>query len=232
MRTIAVVNQSSLVTPAALAQAVRALQLQVTAHFAPVWGLLCTLFAAAAPQPGQESIYLLDNTDQADALGYHTADPKADQPVGYVFVKTTLDAGDAWTATLSHELLEQLADPWVCNTAIAPWQGRQAALAWEVADPVENDEYVINGVRVSNFILPGWFDPQLAAGTHVDYMNTLAGRPLTMSPGGYVAYTTDLTSWQQSFAERCPAHQRVLQRYSRRHRRATGQARKSARLAA
>ncbi len=227
MRTIYIANQSSLVSAGVLAQAIAALQVQVWRDFTPAWGIYAQLLPAAAPPPGVEVINLLDNSDQADALGYHTVNA-ADKPVGYVFVKTTMQAGDAWTATLSHELLEQLADPWVCATAVAPWLGKQAAIAMEVGDPVENDEYAIGAVKLSNFILPPWFVAQPPAGARVDFLGTLKGKSLSMSKGGYVAYTADLSNWQQSFAEHCPPHQRALERYSRRHRRIVGRAHRKA----
>ncbi len=215
MRTVSIVNQSSLVQHADLVAACAALQIQVSRDFAPAWGLACQVVPVEGDVPAGETITLMDDATQADALGYHTID-QADAPHGYVFVRPTIDAGDYWQATLSHELLEQLADPWVCLTATAPWAGRNAALAWEACDPVENAEYAINGVQVSNFVLPMWFLP--GSPGPWDFMRTLTG-PLQMSAGGYQAYSTDLANWQQSFARETPLHQRAIVPYSRRHRR-------------
>lgn len=215
MRTIKISNQSSLVSPPELQACVLALQQQVTRDFAPRWNTDCQLVIAGKPNVGDEVIFLMDDADQAGALGYHTLQHNA--PVGFVFVKTTLQAGDAWQATLSHELLEQLVDPWVNAAAVARWSGRAAALAMEVADPVENDEYVINGVRVSNFVLPTWFLTGLPPGP-VDFLGKLSFS-LTLRPGGYQSYSFDLRSWRQSFGSQAPHHQRWPGVFSRRCRR-------------
>lgn len=215
MRQITIVNQSPLVSPADLAVAVAALQIQVTRDFAPAWGISAQLQASTDPKAPGEKIFLLDTSDQVGALGYHELG--ADHaPVGFVFVKTTIDAGDHWQATLSHELLEQLLDPDANAAAIVVWKGRQTAMAYEACDAVENDEYLLSGVPVSNFLLPGWFAPGFRG--PVDFMGTLRA-PLTLSHGGYVAYTRDLRTWQQTFAGHCPEHQRKTEPFSRRHRR-------------
>lgn len=215
MRQITIVNQSPLVSPADLAAAVAALQIQVARDFAQAWGISCQLQASTDPKAPGEKIFLLDTSDQVGALGYHELG-NDHAPVGFVFVKTTLAAGDRWQATLSHELLEQLLDPDANVAAVVVFKGRQTAMAYEACDAVENDEYQINGVPVSNFLLPGWFVPGFAG--KVDFMGTLKA-PLTLSRGGYVAYTRDLRSWQQIFAEHTPDHQRKTEPFSRRHRR-------------
>jgi len=61
---------------------------------------------------------------------------------------------------LSHELLEMLADPWInwCAT------GNDSKIyALEVCDAVEADDlgYDIDGVRVSDFVTPAWFEPHV-----------------------------------------------------------------------
>ena len=219
MRQITIVNQSSVVSAADFAAAIAALQIQLSRDFAPAWDIEAQIVGATTP-PATEQILILDNTDQADALGYHTITP-SDQPVGYVFAKTTIDAGDHWQATLSHELLEELVDPLV-NSLAGPltWAKKIACVALEVADPVENSEYDINGIPVSDFVTPLWFQPNPApAGTRYDQMGLLTA-PLTMTPGGYVAYlAAGMKTWSQTFAKKCPKHQRSIERYSRRHRR-------------
>src|SRR5581483_571868 len=113
---------------------------------------------------------------------------------------------------------EQIVDPFCTAMIEAPWAGRVAALAYEVADAVENQEYPVNGVKVSNFCTPYWFlAGALPAGAKADFLGL--ARPLTLTHGGYMSYTLTLRTWLQSFAERTPEHQRHVGRYSRRHRR-------------
>ena len=70
----------------------------------------CRKASCSLPDGGQ--IIITDNPDQAGALGYHEL-TSAGAPLGKVFAKLDLDSGTSWTVTLSHELLEMLADPWI-----------------------------------------------------------------------------------------------------------------------
>lgn len=219
MRTILISNESSVLSDQQVGDALLALEIQLNRDFAPRWGASALLqFVAGKPDPGVEAIHVLDDSDQANALGYHLLD-QADVPEGFVFARTS---GDGWPTTLSHELLEQLVDPWVYLTALVPsWQGSPAALALEVCDPVEGDTYDVNGFALSNFILPLWFTPgPLPSGSPalVDFLGRLSD-PLSLTPGGYQAYTRDLVNWQDSFARRALLLQRYALRHSRHQRR-------------
>lgn len=217
MRDIVIVNRSALINSADLAAAVEALTAQVERDFGPLWGISANLMTwTGDPEPNYEPIYLVDSLSVADALGYHTE--QMDRPCGFVDVRATVAAGDAWTATLSHELLEQLADP-LCNLSVEGlWRGARALLAYEVADPVENDEYEIDGLRMSNFVLPAWFSGEKPAGVKFDFLGRL-NDPYALSPGGYVSYATRLGHWQQAFGRRVPGHQMTATPHSRRWRR-------------
>lgn len=208
MRTITIVNQSSVVSSADFAAAVAACQKQVNEHFSPLWGNLSVALVpqTAAPQSPQsvagEAIYVLDDSDQQGALGYHELTP-GDAPVGYVFARTSQEANDPWQTTLSHELLEQIADPFISSCAEVQMQGhfgrlQDAIVAFEVCDPVENDSYLIDGVPVSNFVLPSWFQSANTPGLTgpFDYLKKLSA-PLSLTPGGYISYATRLGQWQQ-----------------------------------
>jgi len=209
MRPITIVSQSTKVSPQDLAALVRALQDQCDKHFSPAWGVYAKLSAIAADPAvpydpkGQEVIRLLDHSDQAGALGYHTDLPSG-VPEGFAFVLDTVNDGLPWQPTVSHELLEQLLDPWcsLCVPAKLPGAfgkdtGKVAVVALEDADPVEDDVYSIDGVPVSNFVLPAWFT---AAGTRYDFLGKLHA-PLTLTPGGYISYSTTLGSWKQITAK-------------------------------
>lgn len=224
MRTITIVNQSTVVTPDDFVLAVSAIQKQISRDFEPAWGIGAVL-AVSVDDVATERIYLLDNSDQADALGYH--EEIGDVPVGFVFAKTDLDAGQSWTATLSHEVLEQLADPLINLGALGAYGMDSAGNpvpAWftlEVCDACENDECQIDGVTVSNFLLPAWFeqeDPAEVPPGPFDFMGTLSA-PFSMSPGGYVSYQTTVGVWQQAFGAKPLANQMTPNRHSRRARR-------------
>ena len=221
MRNIAIINHSSLVGRDDVARCVAALQTQVSRDFAPLWGIDAEVRVAEEPADEQEPLYILEDTAQADALGFH-ARTTADRPCSFVFVRPCLEVGDSWQATASHELLEMLADPLVNLAAEGVHRGQPALFALEVCDPVENDEYEIAGVAVSNFVLPTWFVAgPLPDDALVDFLGRLTD-PFTLSPAGYASYCTELGRWQQWFNRRCPKHQRQPAAYSRRKRRGQG----------
>lgn len=163
MPQIEVINQSTVLTYThEVEQVVAALQKQVDEDFAPEWyGASATLILLAPqdkPNPAAWQLVLLDDADQADALGYHelTADGL---PLGKVFVKTTMADELNWTITASHELLEMLGDPDINLCAEFSTDNGSRFYAYEVCDACEDDSfgYGIDDVMVSNFVLPEWF---------------------------------------------------------------------------
>ena len=219
MRQIQIVNQSTVVSDAAFVAAVAACQRQVREQFEPAWGgLTATLTGTKADPkaphtPSVETIFVLDDADQAGVLGYH--ETVNDVPTGYVFARTSEDDNSPWQVTLSHELLEQLADAYTTTCAVVMFRGKPAAVEYEVCDPVENDTYEIDGVPVSNFVLPAWFQsPDKSVKGPFDYLGKLS-QPLSLTSGGYVGYTTNLRRWQQLTAhmgERTKKYHRVIRR--------------------
>ena len=161
---IAITNASTCLSDTEVAAAIPALQRQVTIDFRAYWEMDCQLTLLPREEllvEGWWQISVLDNPDQAGALGYHELTSRG-TPLGKVFAGLDLQTGGSWTVTLSHELLEMLADPWI-NWCAQGSDGKIYAL--EVCDAVEADElgYEIDGVLVSDFITPSWFEP-----THAD----------------------------------------------------------------
>src|SRR5262249_22512484 len=71
---IAVINESTVVSDADVKAAVAALQKQVSRDFAPAWGIDASLTFVpfgGNPSPDAWWLVILDNSDQAGALGYH-----------------------------------------------------------------------------------------------------------------------------------------------------------------
>jgi len=198
---IAVINKSTLVSDADAKTMWLACKNQIYYHAAPLLHkrFLNSVFVptGAVAKATDFPLVILDDPDQADALGYHTEDPDG-KVWGRVFVRPILDNGGtvlhgslSVSAVLSHEMLETFADLNV-NLWADRFDGTMVAL--EIADPVENDAYEVGSldaagnavkVSVSNFVLNEWFDPQAAPTARFDYMK-LVKAPLTMSPGGYI----------------------------------------------
>ncbi len=110
---ISIINASTVLTDTEIRPVVNALQQQVTNDFRPAWGIdaeLTFVPTGSTPPIGTWWLTILDDSDQAGALGYHDLTPDG-LPLGKVFAATDLKYGNSWTVTASHELLEMLADP-------------------------------------------------------------------------------------------------------------------------
>lgn len=75
--------------------------------------------------------------------------------------------------------------------------GHGKAYSFEVCDPVEAPTYVVNGVSVSNFVTPAWFDPLSDHATaQYDKLGNLKA-PFSILKGGYVVYEAAGAEHQQ-----------------------------------
>jgi len=196
---IAVTNASTCLTDAQVGAVLPALQNQVSDDFKAYWDLDCTLTFLPKDQPltqGWWQIVVVDNPEQAGALGYHEL-TRQGSPLGKIFAKLDLDSGASWTATLSHELLEMLADPWINWCAVG---SDSKIYALEVCDAVEADNlgYLIDGVLVSDFVTPAWFEPTSA--DRLDFKQHLT-KELELARGGYISTFDPGTGWTQITAK-------------------------------
>jgi hypothetical protein len=205
MTRYAVVNQSTAVSDNDAYTMWHATKDQLYYHVAPAWERKfvdsifidsVTLLKSGVPA-GVFPIYLLDNPDVANALGYHTEDPGG-KIYGRVFAEPVLQNGGSALAgslsissVLSHEIMEFFVDK---HCQLWADRGDGTMVAYEVGDPVESDSYTVHttnkqGVKVpvsvSNFVLDAWFDVQATApGTRYDWMKKVTA-PLQMTTGGY-----------------------------------------------
>src|SRR5262245_30340894 len=150
---VAFLNRSTVISDDEAHALMRALQVQVSQDFAPVWGLDAKLTYVASEDTlswkTQWNLLLLDTSDEANALGYHDLTPEG-RALGKVFAKTTLVEGASVTVCASHELLEMLLDPYINLTSFDDKRG--CFVAYEASDAVEADDcgYLVNGVMVSD----------------------------------------------------------------------------------
>jgi len=212
---ISVINESTVLTDAEVTPVVAALQKQVTNDFRPTWGTDAELTMVpknTQPANGSWWLVILDDSDQAGALGYHDLTSEG-LPLGKVFAASDLKAGTSWTVTASHELLEMLGDPNInLNVFVQNDNTTGTLYAYEVCDACEDDSfgYQIDNVLLSDFVYPAWFEGFRAEGsTQFDRMNKIQN-PLQLLTGGYIG-TFDITSgsgWQQLTAEKRPVNLR------------------------
>jgi hypothetical protein len=183
---IRVQNESTVVSDAGLRRTLRALQTQIERDFAPAWGLTARL-ELGPPHPRAMRVVIRDVSDEKGDLGYHFHEGF---PVTYVFAKDDIEEYGEYTSTLSHELLEMIADPGVNLYAdgfvrLAHGRERKAMIPYEVCDAVEENLYRIGGVLVSDFLLPEWFEPEhKGRSLTMDFLGVLR-RPFELAPGGY-----------------------------------------------
>jgi hypothetical protein len=223
MINVSVLNESTVVLDADVQRCVDALQIQVSRDFLPIWGIAAQLnfHPSKIAAPGSWQLVILDDSDQADALGYHetTADFL---PLGKVFAKSDQLAGTQWSVTASHELLEMLADPYIDLTAeVDNADGSITMYAYEVCDAVEADSlgYAIGLTLVSDFVAPAWFSPLSLPGKLYDFKGHVTA-PFQIAPGGYIGILPVAAGaqWTQVTADKKPGGP-VAPRGSRRWRR-------------
>jgi len=202
---ITVVNMSKRVSDDKAQEVIRAVNRQVREDFEPYWSLGATLRlegrSKKAPDTlsppdmrGDAVLYLWDKVDVPGALGYHDANARG-IPYGFVFTELEQALNEEWTVTLSHEALELIADP-LANLLVAgphPTENRTVFHWYEMSDAVQGEVYQIDGVEVSNFVLPLYFTPTTEPGSRNDFL----GRPdekgetlpsFGVSRGGYIGF--------------------------------------------
>jgi hypothetical protein len=189
---ISIINSSTVIADTDVPPVVTALQQQVTNDFGPVWGVNAELNivpTGTQPPPGTWWLTILDDSDQAGALGYHDLTPDG-LPIGKVFAATDLKYGSSWSVTASHELLEMLGDPNINLSVLVQTDNQSAGTlyAYEVCDACEDDSfgYKVGSVLLSDFVYPAWFESFRAEGsTQFDQMKNIT-KPLELIKGGYI----------------------------------------------
>lgn len=201
---IGVVNNATLVTDLQVTTALDAIQKQVIDDFEPYWDITCvmTFYSNVNDIPSDNwKLIVADNSDVPGALGYHSVDAEG-KPIGYVFIQDAINSGYNWTVTFSHEILEMCGDPYANLNVFIQDSNTHGYIIWyENCDPVQNDTYLIDGVEVSNFILPNYFGTFSSAAPY-DFLG-LVTTPLQVRPGGYLAFfeVTNGNGWQIATAK-------------------------------
>lgn len=197
LKHVALVSDTKALDFPEVARVSAALQRQVRGHFGPTWDINATVdaFAKLEDVPiDYWPIIVQENIDVPGAEGVHEDDNG--QPFALVH------HSPAWSLTASHELLEMLCDPTgnlvKAGPSPMPGQGRVNFLV-EVCDPSEAYDfgYTINGVTVSDFYTPNYFDSVTATGVRYSWTGAIK-RPRQVLEGGYISWQDPISGhWFQ-----------------------------------
>jgi len=215
---ISVVNRSKKITDEEVQNVIRVINRQIAEDFEPYWSFGATLRLEGAVTKrtsikqlsdlrGDAILYLHDRANVEGALGYHDTNWRG-IPYGFVFLELAEQLGESWTVTFSHEALELIADA-QANLLVQgphPENPKHEVFHWfEVCDAVQSEHYQIDGIAVSNFVLPNYFTVNDEPGTRNDFLGRKDdnGKSLPsfgVKPGGYVGFYDPTTKKASQWA--------------------------------
>lgn len=183
-----------------------AFNLQVTRDLPQFWPMSASVIYLPNPKKIPAGVWpvQLVKTLPPDEGGFHS--DKHKQPYSKVIVSKD---DPTWTIDASHEILEMLVDPYgnrmqssvaieVVGKKIQDGAGQFGYLV-EACDPCEDNSYAytINGIAVSDFITPHYYDPLVTPGTRYSFTGAIEG-PRQILPGGYISWVNvEKDEWQQ-----------------------------------
>jgi len=203
IQQLALVSESKLVGIGDLMRVAAALQKQASRDLAPIWNISATVdaFEKLEDVPiGYWPMIIKDDIGFSGAAGIHL--DKDRQP--FALISSAADL-DVWSLTASHETLEMLVDPYgdrlIAGDSPKEGQGRVSFLV-EVSDPSEAAEfaYSANGILVSDFYTPRFFDPLVSPGVRYSFTGAIT-EPRQVLAGGYLSWVDSTTGhwWQETW---------------------------------
>jgi hypothetical protein len=179
---IACINKARIDLGVPMDKLTAALQKCYDKQFLPIWGYPVTLYNTKVAKRSDWQLLYVDDAKRAKKLGYHGL-TRNKQPVAFVFVKASFANNEPVSVTASHELFEMVMDP-IANLWASSKSGRQ--YAYEICDPVEESSFIFDGLQMSNFVHPAWFEPfKHPTGARFDHLGFLT-KPFSLTKGGYM----------------------------------------------
>jgi hypothetical protein len=198
---IGLVDKTGKLDTQLLQETAAAIGIQVTRDLAPVWSVQATVQYLPDPKKipvGIWPVFLVAKLPPGEG-GFHL--DKKNQP--YAEVIGTPDSDD-WTIDASHEIVEMLVDPAgnrlqtsraiaISGNGVADTTGEFDYLV-EACDPCEDNQfaYSINGIAVSDFITPNFYDPVVTSGTRYSFGGNIKA-PRQVLTGGYISFVNPAT---------------------------------------
>jgi hypothetical protein len=165
VRHVVLVSHDKQLSTRMLARGARALTLQANQDLRAYWAgppvLVKTTTSTKRARRARWRLTVAAANVNADESGIHEHNRHGVWAVVYP------SSGIAWTWSASHELLEMLEDPTRTMTS----EGFQR----EICDPVANVGYYIDGVVVSDFVTPAYFE--VGSKGPWDYLSWLKAAP-------------------------------------------------------
>ena len=203
---VGLVDTTGEVDPNLVEAAAAALNLQVMRDLPQFWNVQATvryLPSRSKLPAGVWPVQLVKRLPPGEG-GFHL--DKHNQPYAKVIAAP---GDDTWTIDASHETIEMLVDPSgnrtqssvaieINGNKIEDGTGQFDYLV-EACDPCEanNYGYTINGVVVSDFITPHFYDPVVTQGTRYSFTGAVTA-PRQILPGGYISFINlEADEWQQ-----------------------------------
>jgi hypothetical protein len=202
---VGLVDQTGEIDPELLQSAAAALTIQVTRDLPQFWNIQAnvTYLPKSAKIPvGVWPVFLVKKLPPGEG-GFHM--DKHNQPYAKVIASS---GSDEWTIDVSHETIEMLVDPsgnkLQNSTSIEVVAGKiqdgtgEFAYLVEACDPCEADKYAyaIQGVAVSDFLTPHFYDPIKTTGTRYSFTGAIQS-PRQILPGGYISWVNQETDTVQ-----------------------------------
>jgi hypothetical protein len=186
--TIVCVNHATVPLGVDFDELVAAMQVFVDEHVAPVWGTPAKLVKARDLKPGKWAMVFVDHADHARALARHDLTPDG-LPMARVFVKTTLANNNLVSVAATHELVEMLVDPAI--NLVTMRSRSKLVYQYETADPVEDLHFPVNGIPMTNFVYPTYFEEfHKPRSVKFDHLSVL-DKPFQIHAGGYQGVLKD-----------------------------------------
>jgi hypothetical protein len=172
----------------------RAVTLQIQDHVRPIWGVEGTVkpWRHIRQAPDHACPVLISDRFGFPSLGVHLNDNGR----AFALIKPNSNL----SANVSHEILEILVDPMgdrtVAGPSLKPGEGPVEYLV-EICDPPEARSYKHDGVEVSDFCTPRYYDARAEPGVAYSYKRFIT-RPLEVLPEGYLTWRNpaDGVWWQ------------------------------------
>jgi hypothetical protein len=194
---VGLVDTTGALDSALVEAAAAALNIQVMRDLSQFWNVQATVRYLPNPKAipvGVWPVLLVAKLPPGEG-GVHLT--KKNQP--YSLVIGTPDSSD-WTIDASHETLEMLVDPSgnrlqasraikIAGKDTEDTVGEFEYLV-EACDPCEANQYAyaINGIAVSDFITPHFYDPVVTSSARYSFGGNIT-RPRQILPGGYISFT-------------------------------------------